>query len=149
MKNVQAVSATLLLFSGCLLAAMLFTVSCDSSSSPSDDSSPSPIVRITPEDGATGVAPNTDIVIQFNTSLDPTVIGQVYFHNIEYSEDRWGNCTTSITTTVVSNDTLTLNPGADFPIGECNNISIYNFEDSEGNDIDTYSDPGYSFTVVP
>lgn len=147
MKNVQVVSVSLFFCSVCLLAAMLFTVSCDSSSSPSDDSSPSPIVRITPEDGATGVAPDTDIVIQFNTSLDNTTYGKVYLQSVDWQNGL--NCTMTFGTTVVSNDTVTLDLNPSFGAGEVGSITIYNFEDSEGDPVDVYSDPGYSFTVVP
>lgn len=125
-----------------LITTIFFAPACEDSPA----SSPSPIVKIFPWDGMTVTTAYPNLVIQFNKSLSDT--GVVSFANVSYSVSGI-NCTMTLTTTALPNDTVILDPSivaVEFT-GTRTSIQIFSFDDSEGNELPVYTDTNYTFTA--
>lgn len=125
-----------------IMAVVVSGTGCDSDS---DSDSGSPIVRVYPWNGLAGVDPDTEIIVQFNTSLNTGVLGTVAFQTRAFDDTY---ATITFGTTSLTNDTVFVKP--DLPLGDASTyepLYVYGFEDSEGNTIATVNDFDYSCTT--
>ena len=106
------------------------------------------VTSITPSDGATDVDLETNLVIIFDESLDSNTKGTVSFGSTLTTFTDASNCSITFSTTVVSNDTVTINSDVDFAEGTAySDITISGFKDLAGNEI-SYNDSNYDFTTL-
>ncbi len=129
-----------------------FTTGCFNDTGSDDDSGSQDgtetlsIVSIVPSDGSTDVAVNTDIIIQFNQSLD-TAPGTVELGPITFTNGS--NCTITFSTTMHSNDTVTVNPDSVLSYDTAyENVLVSGFKDSQGKSLNDCSDSDYGFHTV-
>jgi Big-like domain-containing protein len=79
-------------FSSIVLAAsLIFFTGCGSETEPDPDTTPPGIESTTPSDNQTGVAADSDIVIQFDEAIDRNSINSDIFHLSQNGTPLYGN----------------------------------------------------------
>ena len=132
------------------IAATFFCASCKDPGAQVDLESDAPpeIAMILPSSGSKGVAVDENITLVFNKSLDGTTMGTIALHGTTFDQS---NSEIYFASSNVDNDTVVINPDADFVgLTAYIGLTVQGFKDEAGEQMGSYEneDEKYYFTTA-